>query len=111
MSLKDTLNGIASTLSLIPSATTLPPGQVVDLDLTPPVAGTSVTSTIDGALNLVWLSKQVRFTDSGLVPPGTDLRTYISGHLAGAMPIPVLEPGGSVTDVPGAISQLAATLR
>lgn len=98
----EALNGLIDTMT--GSATPKPGGQSFVTDVLPRPGQLEVAEVLNGAIDLTWITKDIRFSGDSLETELTP--AVLDTSIIGGMPIPVL----GTTGVPGLLGQLGGTL-
>lgn len=80
------------------------PGQSVTLQLIPTTTQLSVPALLAGDIDLLWLTKNIRFGDFQLVPPPLQQNLDIIGGM------PITGVTGAIAGVQGILGQIAGTV-
>lgn len=109
MDLQTTLTNIANGMRVARDGPTqVQPGQPVGVRLIPTTLQLSAPALADGALNLLFITKNVRFKDATALP--TSLTpTSTNPDILGGMPIPTTVTG-TLEGVQGVLGQLSGSL-
>lgn len=106
----DALKSVAQSLQVIRDGPAeIQPGQQVKVRLEPAASGLKLTDVLDGNLDLLFITKEIRFNNRFVEPvldsAGLDPKILNGQPIAG-----IVGQIGSITDVPGTLGQVKGSL-